>query len=184
MLVQSSLSRYAVQALAIGVLGGGIGLGLNAAAKRPVRLSQPVFAASASGQTACSAPPGAEAPKPVARISQPDARNACQACSAAFVDARSENAFANGHIPGALHLPPAGENEEAAVLTKLRGQRTVVVYDDDVGCKLAEGVAERLRNSGLSDVRVLEGSWSQWEALGSPAESGTCEICEPHASHP
>lgn len=172
------------QAAAICALGAGLGLGANSLSHRPVRLGQPVFAASASGHAACSAPEGTQAPQPVARIGQADARNACQACSAAFVDARSENAFAAGHIPGALHLPPVGHEDEAAVLTRLRGQKTVVVYDDDVGCKLAEGVAERLRHSGLADVRVLEGSWGQWEASGGPAQSGACEICEPQASHP
>jgi thiosulfate/3-mercaptopyruvate sulfurtransferase len=62
-------------------------------------------------------------------------------------------------------------------MDKLRAHHTVIVYDDDVGCQLAEGVAERLRAAGLPDVRVLDGNWAEWEASGAPAESGPCELC-------
>jgi len=153
---------------------------------RPVTLGRPVFASSTSGTASCSAPTSA-AMTPV-RISQPEARTACNACTAAFVDARGENAFALGHISGALHLPAAGQLDEPSFLSHLKGFQTVVVYDDDIGCKLAEGVAKRLMASGLANVRVLDGNWTQWASSGGPAQSGACEECSkrppPNGSRP
>jgi 3-mercaptopyruvate sulfurtransferase SseA len=166
--------RLLVRVIAIAVAGAGLGLAVNPLTPRPARLGTAVYPASASGAATCSA--HAE-PAPPVRISQQDAKQACEACSAAFVDARGESAFAEGHIPGAFHLPPSGHPDETALLQKLRGYREVIVYDDDVGCKLAAGVAQRLKDDGLDDVRVLDGSWVKWLSSGGPAESGACEMC-------
>lgn len=167
-------ARHLLRVVAIALAGAGLGLAINPFTPKPARLTVPVYPASASGAATCSA--HAE-PAPPVRVSQQDAKQACEACSAAFVDARGESAFAEGHIPGAFHLPPSGHPDEAALLQKLRGYREVIVYDDDVGCKLAAGVAERLKDDGLQDVRVLDGSWVKWLSSGGPAVSGACEMC-------
>lgn len=169
-----------VRAAMIVVLGTGLGLAANPLTPRPVALGTPVYPASASGNATCSAPHGGPA-EPI-RISQADARKACDACSATFVDARGENEFAQGHIPGAIHLPPSGHPDEQATIGMLRSAKTIVVYDSDIGCGLASGVAERLVKAGLPDVRVMDGSWTQWESSGGPAESGACEQCAARAS--
>jgi len=159
------------------VLAGGacLGLVLNAVSPHAVPLGKPILPTSAEGTCEYQAhdvqPP---------RISQAEAQVACTACTAAFVDARPEEAFARGHILGAVHRPEHGHPDEAALVAKLKTYSMVVVYDDDVGCKLAEGVARHLMAEGLPDVRVLQGSWSGWEATGGPAQSGACEVC----SHP
>jgi 3-mercaptopyruvate sulfurtransferase SseA len=168
-----------VRAAIIAVLGTGIGLAANPLTPRPVPLGTPVYPASASGTATCSAPHGAAEPT---RITQSEARKACDACSATFVDARGENEFAQGHIPGAIHLPPSGHPDEQATFDRLRGTKTIIVYDSDVGCGLATGVADRLARAGLGDVRVMDGSWTQWESSGGPAESGACEQCTEKAA--
>jgi 3-mercaptopyruvate sulfurtransferase SseA len=173
-------ARVLVRAAVVCALGGGAGIATNHWSGRPVTLGEPVYAASSSGVAACSADAEATPPKPVPRISQTEARTACDACTAAFVDARGENAYAQGHIPGALHLPPEGHPDEASLLERLRARRTVVVYDEDgAACHLAQGVAQRLKAAGVQDVRVLDGSWVAWEASGAPAESGSCDLCAP-----
>ncbi len=168
------------QAAAVCVLGGAAGVATNRWSAHPVSLAQPIYAAASTGAGVCSAESAQPAEHTtVPRMSLAEARSACLSCTAAFVDARAASAFAEGHVPGAVHLPPAEHPDMSAVMDKLRAHHTVIVYDDDVGCQLAEGAARRLRAEGLPDVRVLDGNWTQWEASGAPAESGSCELCPP-----
>jgi len=53
-----------------------------------------------------NAPQEAQQPD-VPRVSLEEAKAALDAGSAVFVDVRSHQAFAAGHIPGALHIPLA-----------------------------------------------------------------------------
>jgi 3-mercaptopyruvate sulfurtransferase SseA len=161
------------------LLGGGslLGVALNALSPHPISLLRPVYPTSASGPAACSSPEAVPAGS-VGTMTQAEAVAACAACLAGFVDARGAAAFAHGHLPGAIHLPPVGHADEGSAIDPLRALGVVVVYDEGAGCALAHGVAERLVTLGLPDVRVLEGGWERWQADGSPAQSGACMQCE------
>lgn len=164
--------RTLLQALALTAAGAAAGLAMNAASPRPARLNEPVrSAAEAAG--ACKIP-GATGLAP--RISVQEAAPLCIACSAGFVDARSAVEFAAGHVSGAVHLPPGPVPLQA--LLHLERFRTVVVYDGDAeAARAAETVAAALRERGMTDVRVLAGSWNAWMAAGAPGESGPCGTC-------
>ena len=107
-----------------------------------------------------------------------EATRRCAACTAGFVDARTAAEFAQGHVTGAVHLPPSGHPDEATAVAALRAFPLVVVYDGGYACALAEDVARRLERAGLPDVRVLDGGWRGWLAAGGPGESGACSACE------
>jgi rhodanese-related sulfurtransferase len=82
-----------------------------------------------------------------------------------WVDARPEEDFARGHIPGAMLL---NEDEWDAqlrtFLTAWSPERKIVVYCSAQSCNASHAVAERLRNeAGLKDVHVLEGGWEGWQ---------------------
>jgi 3-mercaptopyruvate sulfurtransferase SseA len=158
------------------VLGVGalVGAALNALSPHPTSLLHPVYPTSASGPAACSSASAVH----IGTMAQAEAVSACGACTAAFVDARGAAAFAHGHLPGAIHLPPVGHLDERSAIEPLRGYGVIVVYDEGAGCALAHGVAERLVAHGFPDVRVLEGGWSEWQHEGSPAQSGACKECE------
>ncbi|MGC4122383.1 MAG: rhodanese-like domain-containing protein [Myxococcales bacterium] len=174
--------RFALQMAVICVAGALLGLALNLASARPARLFHAVYAASDSGNKVCGASPEAQHEKHGHLVMpQKEAVVACGACTVGFVDARGAAAFAEGHIPQAVHLPPAGHPDEPAELAKLRTFPTVVVYDSGGGCGLAEGVADRLAVHGFKDVRLLEGSWTDWMIAGGPALSGACQACDGHA---
>jgi rhodanese-related sulfurtransferase len=180
-----SRARLLVQMAAIALGGAALGLVLNMASGRPARLFVPVHAAAESGISLCSAAPEAQHGKHGHRVMpQMEAVAACGACTVGFVDARGAAAFAEGHIPLAVHLLPAGHPDEAAEMQRLRAWSTVVVYDSGGGCGLAEGVADRLERAGFKDVRLLEGSWTDWNAAGGPAASGACQACSAHADGP
>lgn len=170
--------RVIKQSLLLVFIGSLMGLGINWASPRPARLVHPVYPASSSGTATCTA-----APQPPTVMSQADAIAACGSCSVGFVDARGTAAYASGHIPGAVHLPPQGQGNETVVFDALRRFPTIVVYDSGSGCQLAQAVAERLRAAGFADVRMLESSWATWQSTGGPAQSGTCQACSTGNHH-
>jgi 3-mercaptopyruvate sulfurtransferase SseA len=162
-----------LQAAAIAFAGLAVGLVVNWSARRPAPLGRPVRSAAETG--ICRTELAGAGP--VTRISFQDAERLCSSCAAAFVDARSASDYAAGHIANAIHLPPSGDLEEAAALALLAGYGTIVVYDGDASCQLAESVARRLQARGLRDVRVLSGAWPAWVAAGGPGASGACSLC-------
>jgi rhodanese-related sulfurtransferase len=81
-----------------------------------------------------------------------------------LVDARSEEAFQQQHIPGALTLSEAQWEERLPAFIKAwqPGAR-VVVYCDNAGCQASQAVARRLRRElGINNVFVLKGGWGAW----------------------
>jgi rhodanese-related sulfurtransferase len=167
--------RILLQALLLAAAGAGAGLVLNPLSPRPARLTEPVRSA-AEAAAVCKLP-GAGPVAP--RIGVGEAVPMCIACTAAFVDARTAGEYAAGHVSGAIHVAPGQLPLEA--LLHLEKFRTVVVYDGDLAAPQAEAVAGLLRARGMTDVRVLGGSWPAWLAAGAPGESGACGSCAPAA---
>jgi len=159
-----------VRAVLLCVVGGVLGIAGNALSPHPARLGIPVHAAAESSDAACQDPRAS-----VARVSVEEAKPLCIACTAAFVDARSAQEYAAGHITGAVHLAPG--HPAGSLLPKLSAAPTVIVYDRDRDCAAADQVAVLLKSNGVRDVRVLTGAWPEWLAVGGPGESGTCALC-------
>jgi rhodanese-related sulfurtransferase len=171
--------RTLIHAATVTAAGVALGLAVNAASPHPAALGRPVHAPAEATSGTCQAPEDAA---PIARIGAEAARALCATCDVGFVDARGAFEFQQGHAVNAVHLPPVGDaSEERFALERLAGAETVVVYDGDSSCKLAEGVARRLHAAGMKDVRVLEGAWPAWVAAGGPGSSGACAVCETRA---
>ena len=159
-----------VRAVLLCVAGGVLGIAGNALSPHPTLLGIPVHAAAESTGAACQDPRAS-----VARVSVEEAKPLCIACTAAFVDARSAQEYAAGHITGAVHLAPG--QPAGPLLRKLSAAPTVIVYDRDRDCAAADQIAVLLKSNGVRDVRVLTGAWPEWLAGGGPGESGTCSLC-------
>src|SRR5262245_59970239 len=170
--------RVIVQALLVIFGGSALGLTLNAASRHPIKLAEPVYPASASGTALCGQHATVVGRHPT--MSRAEAVASCAACTVGFVDARGAHAFAEGHIPGAVHLPPAGHTDERAALDAMRKFSEVVVYDEGADCDFAPGVADRLQAEGFK-VRILDAGWGGWQGAGGPAQSGACEACSGQA---
>ena len=89
------------------------------------------------------------------------------------VDARSREAYLEGHLPGARALPRSTDDE---LLETFRQEipldRTLIVYCSGYGCTDSFVVAENLSSMGYEDVRVFEGGLPEWTDAGLPVEKG------------
>jgi rhodanese-related sulfurtransferase len=95
-----------------------------------------------------------------------------QAGEAIFLDARSPDQFAAGHIRGAINVPfedVYGFLER--VFEAVPGYDALVIaYCDGEACALSEDLALLLRDLGYSNARVLINGWTLWRSHGYPIE--------------
>ena len=92
---------------------------------------------------------------------------------ALFVDARDPVSFYQGHIRGALNVPP-GETETHLPELRARAESGLVIiaYCDGVDCPLSPELARSLQRSGVPSVRVLVDGWGRWLKADYPTEKG------------
>lgn len=96
-----------------------------------------------------------------------------------FVDTRSHEEYAEGHVANALHAPMEHGTIGESLLASMRGAGTVIAYcDTSQQCARSIRFAGLLSAAGLRDVRVLEGGIEAWIGSGRPAESGECRQCQ------
>ncbi|MEU5550685.1 rhodanese-like domain-containing protein [Micromonospora sp. NPDC047793] len=86
------------------------------------------------------------------------------------VDSRSDDAWEQGHLPDALHLPTARIATEAAV-TVPPGAR-VVTYCWGPGCDGATRAALEFARLGYP-VKEMRGGYEYWAREGLPVVTGT-----------
>jgi rhodanese-related sulfurtransferase len=160
------------RALALVVVGGGLGLAVNAVRPGGVALRgySPPVTCSVGG-------PGHAAP---IEVLPPDrAVGLCGDAGVLIADARPPDRFAAGHIVDAVHLPCAASGTQASqVVEQLAGVRTVIVYGDTTA--EARAVAEDLRRRVARPelrVVVLEGGFAAWSQAGLACASGPCRSC-------
>jgi rhodanese-related sulfurtransferase len=92
---------------------------------------------------------------------------------AVAVDARPEELFAEGHLPGAWSLPRGEVEEKLPVISaQVPLETPLVVYCSGYGCPDSEDVAMRLMDAGFVDVRVYEGGVPEWRDAGLPLAAG------------
>lgn len=80
-----------------------------------------------------------------------------------LLDARTGDAYATAHAPGALNLNPAHWEQQLPLVIDALGrapETRIVVYCDDALCDTSRAVAARLRRElALTDIYVLKGGW-------------------------
>ena len=81
-----------------------------------------------------------------------------------WVDARSDEEFANDHVPGAFSLNEDHWNELLLqFLPNWSPDKKVIVYCSAESCNAARDVAKRLGDEArLKDVFILQGGWEEW----------------------
>jgi len=148
------------------VLGSAaLGIAVNHFSPRGI----PIFGQAAESE------PGLNLPMPagVVRMSLDDARAAFDGGAALFVDARVEEDYREGHVPGALNVPPSQVGERLPEIAEdLTAAQAVLVYCHGIECSDAIGVAERLLEVVPEPVYVIEAGIVGWVDAGYPVREG------------
>ena len=87
-----------------------------------------------------------------------------------WMDPRTPDEYAEGHIPGAISLPfPMIEQDHR---TLLRNAGTIIVYDRDWNDVIAVSASKRLMELGYTDIHPLRGGLEAWVADGNGVDTG------------
>ncbi len=91
--------------------------------------------------------------------------------SALFLDARSSDEYAEGHIDGAVNLPwDEFDDHFATVMADIPPQTPLITYCDGESCGLSKELAMALLAKGYNNVRVLVNGWTLWQEKRLPIE--------------
>ena len=113
-------------------------------------------------------------PEGIRGVDLPEARSAFDEQTALFLDARSYEDYAEGHVPGALSLPAYEFDARFPdIADRVEGAQSIIVYCDGAECSDSIRVAERLVEYGFSHVSVFESGWRAWAESEAPKSAGT-----------
>jgi len=88
-----------------------------------------------------------------------------------FVDARSQDNYEQGHIPGAILLPLGQYDEKIqSFLSRYSLDQPMVTYCSGRTCEDSHKLARLLSEAGFTDVRVFIDGFPGWKAEGYPVE--------------
>lgn len=86
-----------------------------------------------------------------------------------LVDVREDNEWANGHLPGAVHMGRGIIERDIEVTVPDTNTRIVLYCGGGFRSAL---VADNLQKMGYSDVESMDGGWRGWLAAGLPTVKG------------
>ena len=92
-----------------------------------------------------------------------------------FIDARDDEYFAEGHIPGAIQCYPYEMSRYYdRVKAAAEGAEKVIVYCGGGDCEDSAMVCKELQDMGIpyEAIYLFEGGWKEWAARGLHAEKG------------
>ena len=92
-----------------------------------------------------------------------------------FLDARTPDEYARGHVAGAKNLPQElmyGDLDAVVKRMSLSPDARGVVYCEGILCDKSQELAEALRTDGFPYVSVMPDGFEGWQAAGGPTEGG------------
>ena len=111
----------------------------------------------------------AENPGEFMLVTLEEARRLCASKKAVFIDARTSEAYRQGHILCAQNLPwETMEEHMDRATAEIPPEETIIVYCDGEDCMLSEYVARELFYRGYYHVKVLVNGWTKWLEAGLP----------------
>ena len=102
-------------------------------------------------------------------ITREELRTAVEAGTVTVVETLRPEHFAQGHIPGAVHLHMEDVAAKAAVLLPDK-DAAIVTYCSNVACRNSEVVAAQLAALGYTAVRRYREGKQDWQEAGLPLE--------------
>jgi rhodanese-related sulfurtransferase len=91
--------------------------------------------------------------------------------NALFLDARPDDDYARGHIPGAISLPiDRFDAQIGNILDRHPENRPIVTYCSGRTCEDSHKLARLLIEFGFTDVKIFIDGFPGWEKKGYPVE--------------
>jgi rhodanese-related sulfurtransferase len=200
--LKAEIRTVVIEAVIVCVVGAGLALAANQFSPRGLALSRNYFPAGTNTNHATAAPipvtPVQTAPetnsepseaeqlsqrlhdKGLQEIKRPAVEKLLHDPRLAdgrvvLIDARDEDHYQEGHIPGAYELDPYHpEKQLGAVLPICQAAEQVVVYCTGGECEDADTTALLLRDAGVPDKKlyVYGGGYTEWDDNHLPIETG------------
>jgi len=196
-----TVGRIVLEAVLVAVVGAAFALAANRISPRGLRLARNYFptgtndAVRASGgagppepaagtnSAALSSPPPPAAPMKQGELQLIDGRQAAQLFHDArrppgvimIVDARDEEHYRAGHVPGAYEFDPYHpERYFPAVLPVCRAAEQIVVYCNGGDCEDSKTAVLLLRDVGIPNRKlfIYTGGITEWTNNHLPMETG------------
>ena len=92
--------------------------------------------------------------------------------SALFLDARANEDYKQGHIPGSINIPIEEISIDEISLTELDLDQKIIAYCDGVDCTLSIDLSMYLEEMGFIDVFFFLGGWLEWVEAGYQISEG------------
>lgn len=95
-----------------------------------------------------------------------------------FVDARNDDAYRQGRIPGAIQFDHYRLTDFLdRVVPQLEGRERVIVYCNGGDCEDSGFVCKDLEDAGIpyDALYLFAGGWKEWTSYGFPVEGGNPE---------
>lgn len=153
------------------VFGAGLmSLGVNAASPRRIAWIG-TWPSTYGADTAVVPPSYQPDDAPILRLDEATAK--FQSSGAVFVDARDEEDYNLGHIPGAINFPfDYYDDHVAQVLPRLDKDKEIVTYCGGADCELSLYLARQLKIEGYGKISIFFGGFTSWQGAGLPMEAG------------
>lgn len=91
--------------------------------------------------------------------------------TAVFMDAREEEAYNDGHIPGAMNVPYDKLPKYYETITStIANDQIIICYCWGPTCDFSDNLASELAMMGYKNVVVFKGGWDAWQEAGYPIE--------------
>lgn len=91
--------------------------------------------------------------------------------TAVLIDARGEEAFREGHLPGAQNLPlQSPRNFKIDFLSKFPKNTRFILYCINAECTQAERLERQFNLLGFANTHVFSGGWEAWQKAGQNAQ--------------
>jgi 3-mercaptopyruvate sulfurtransferase SseA len=109
---------------------------------------------------------------PDLKITREDVLQASQS-GRIIIDARNEEKYRNGHVPGALNIPSHSVQDNIDRVFAYAGPNDyVLVYCGGAECEDSHTVADAMKANGYTNVHIYYGGWQKWTEHEMPVEEG------------
>lgn len=153
--------------IAAGLVAEGCGRG-DASPER-ARAERDSVAAALEAEMARFPERFAEEPVPVVEVAE--VRSLLESgADVLLVDAREPEAYARGHLPGAVNVPYGNWLEEGKPLPPR--DRDIVVYCNNRDCPIGRLWSGQAVQKGYTRVRHMKAGFAGWQEAGLPVETG------------